>query len=138
MAETALSPSELTWNNRVVIISEDIEGSVLFAQYDLLKEAIPEFLERDVIILSVKEGSARIRSDFNQPNLNFSNPNDWNIWVEQYLLKSDDGGVLLIGKDSGLKKVWQEHQMPVAPQEIFEIIDSMPMRQQEMMIKNKK
>ena len=37
--------------------------------------------------------------------------------------------MILIGKDGGEKQRWSE---PVEPQEFFQIIDAMPMRQDEM------
>ena len=36
--------------------------------------------------------------------------------------------VVLIGKDGGIKQVWRD---PVAPDDIFAVIDAMPMRQRE-------
>ena len=46
-----------------------------------------------------------------------------------FKVQSKDFTVLLLGKDGEVKQRWSE---PVAAEAIFQLIDSMPMRQQEM------
>jgi hypothetical protein len=53
---------------------------------------------------------------------------------EYYDLKNDDPRVILIGKDGGIKL----NKSSVMHNQIFDLIDSMPMRQSEMRKKSEK
>ena len=48
---------------------------------------------------------------------------------ENFKVAKDSFAVLLIGKDGGVKL---QSQQPVSPTDIFDLIDTMPMRQREM------
>lgn len=132
-AESSLKPSDLAWTKRIIIISENINDGVLRKQYEMFDNDINAFQERDVVILSLSDKG--LSSKF-PPDLLTSDADDWNNWALSYFDADSDAKLLLIGKDTGLKKSWVEADMPVKPQVIFDIIDSMPMRMQEM--KNQK
>lgn len=99
----ALRP--LRWKHRVLLLVGPENSPESQRQLAALKEVQAGLKERDILIL-------RTRS----PAL-------------QAALQSKAFEVLLIGKDGGIK--WRQ-QSPLSSQQLFAIIDAMPMRRQEM------
>ncbi len=64
--------------------------------------------DRDLVILQIKHDTDRIA----------------------YKIPKEATAILLIGKDGGIKARWAR---PVAPKEVYSLIDAMPMRQQELL-----
>lgn len=60
---------------------------------------------------------------------------DQQKYLKQYGVREAEFRVILIGKDGGVKL---NSQQPVTVNQIFELIDSMPMRQHEMRQKKEK
>lgn len=94
-----------------------MESENLNKQLDLLKNRKKELLERDLIVFQYANGKL-VDIDGNTESLNTKS-----------VPYKDYNGLLLIGKDGGVKL---KKKFLVPPDEIFELIDSMPMRRTEM------
>ncbi len=124
MAESGIDLSQYRWKHRPLFIFAPTDTDADFLALDRqLIEAAPELEDRDMIIFRIHE---------NTPSQVAGRP-----------LSREDAGhlrrrfdaapgrltVVLVGKDGGVKLV--AHRK-VDLQSIFSLIDSMPMRQQEM------
>lgn len=114
---------EYKWKNRILLVfSDNPQDQNYQQQLRLLNGHANGLKERDLIILNVfadrveKENSTQV-SDIN-PNV-----------LRQYYKVNTSFTVVLIGKDGGEKK---RTQTILNPQELFGIIDAMPMRRAEM------
>ncbi|MCC5927734.1 MAG: DUF4174 domain-containing protein [Cyclobacteriaceae bacterium] len=114
---------EYQWKNRVLLIfSESPEDQNYKQQIRLLNENADGLTERDLTVLSVfpdrvEKNNARQTSDFSALSL------------RQYYKISTSFTIVLIGKDGGEKR---RTQTILKPEELFGIIDAMPMRRAEM------
>ncbi|MGR3359827.1 MAG: DUF4174 domain-containing protein [Paracoccus sp. (in: a-proteobacteria)] len=93
----------LRWQARPVVILA--ERAPLAAQVLALTSEPAALAERDIVLLIEGPGAGPLRD---QAGSGFA--------------------VLLIGKDGGVKRIWHE---PVDPEDIFALIDAMPMRRRE-------
>jgi len=114
----AQSISTLKWKKRIIILM-DSEGnhSIRNEQLRKFNDLGEEIRERDLILLCY-DGNSLLDQNLRPIPYELSN----NIDV-------DFQGVLLIGKDGGIKL---KKSFLVKPKTIFETIDSMPMRKAEM------
>ncbi|MEO1485364.1 MAG: DUF4174 domain-containing protein [Bacteroidota bacterium] len=97
------------WKNRLLIlVASESNHTILESQREAFEKNTEALAERDLLLFAVK-ANAKTLSKFS--------------------IKSDFEGVLLIGKDGGLKF---QAPFPVDPKTIFDRIDGMPMRQAEM------
>ena len=104
---------QLRWHNRVVLLfATDSRDTRLAAQRGLLETSIAELAERDIKVFEISGNSAE-----NSALRTKSEVHD------------EDFAVILIGKD-GYSKL--HRSKPVAPAELFRLIDSMPMRRNEV------
>ena len=117
-ALTAQQLSDFKWKNRVLIITNSPTHTNDFKKaLQVIKDSSKEIEQRDLIILIYK-----------QDNL-------YNLDDKEVLFKNSNttikhlNGFLLIGKDGGIKS---KQPYPLQLEEIFELIDSMPMRRAEM------
>lgn len=110
--------SEYQWKNRIVLLMDaDKKLEQRRLQLKKFQESSEEVEERDLIIL-VYTGDSLL-NDLGYP-----------MKIDLQTIPSRDfQGVLLIGKDGGIK---YSNKFVVEPQLIFERIDSMPMRKAEM------
>ena len=121
MHGSALSAQQLSdfkWKNRVLILSnnpthtDDVKNAL-----QVIKESSKEIEQRDLIILIYKKD------------------NLYNLDDKEVLFKHTNStikhlnGFLLIGKDGGIKS---KQPYPLQLEEIFELIDRMPMRRAEV------
>ena len=99
------------WKQRLLLVFAPSAHSASYlrqrAHYDLAGEG---FRTRDLLFVSLIPGETQVVR-------------------RQFEIGPDDFAVLLVGKDGGIK-LRSEH--PVSPDELFPLIDSMPMRQQEL------
>ena len=102
--------SEYRWKNRLVILVGTESNP---EQLKLLKNTEKQLQERDILVLEKTPNSKHLKP------LGITNNFE---------------GVLLIGKDGGIKL---QHPFVVEPQVIFDLVDSMPMRKSEMRRKRK-
>ncbi|MEM9077931.1 MAG: DUF4174 domain-containing protein [Bacteroidota bacterium] len=100
---------EYQWKNRLlVLVSNASNSSEVNQQHKIFEQKEPQLLERDILLLK--------RQPESQDLAHFS-------------LKTNFEGVLLIGKDGGIKL---KKPFIVEPQVIFDLVDSMPMRKAEI------
>ncbi len=97
------------WKNRLVlIVSSDLNKDNPKKQMDLLRKERKALEERDMLVLP-------LTTDTHQLN--------------RYQLPKDFEGILLIGKDGGLK--FQDNFI-TKPSILFTLVDGMPMRKAEI------
>lgn len=119
--ELDLSPYR--WENRIIVlIAEDAQNPILRKQIKALKDLPVGLKERDLILFVISE------KESNGPQGTLTGI-DYSSVYEQFKGKSPDFNFRLIGKDGGTKL---RRTTFVEPEEIFAIIDAMPMRRTEM------
>ena len=101
--------SNYRWKKRLVLlVSPDFDSHLIREQLLLLEKEATELEERDMLVLKIP------------PN---------NEALSKFGLRENFEGVLLIGKDGGLKS---RYDLLVKPKTLFDLVDSMPMRRAEM------
>lgn len=101
--------SKYQWKKRLaVLVSSNFDDLKPTAQFQMFKEKSEELEERDMLVLKVDSNSSKLQG----------------LGIEK-----DFEGVLLIGKDGGLKA---RYPYTVEPSKLFELVDGMPMRKAEM------
>ena len=113
--------SDLRWENRVIVVStvNDKDSiSKIFEQHET------ELNERDIVWFIMQNNT--VSSNFSGNIADNFVPN----MIQNYKINAqlEQGNVMLIGKDGGIK--WVAKRLDLA--DIFSKIDSMPMRQVEM------
>lgn len=124
-----LDLDSLRWKNRVLVILSPTEPDLSFQlQKQELASSSEGVLERDLMILEILEhGESRVGNQI----LSGKSVQD----IRKRLgVHTGPFQVLLIGKDGGVKLRSSE---PVSTKDLFGLIDSMPMRRQEMESKKK-
>tara|TARA_R110002050_G_C8881633_1_gene508873 strand:+ start:721 stop:1140 length:420 start_codon:yes stop_codon:yes gene_type:complete len=117
-ALTAQQLSDFKWENRVLILSNSPTHTNDFKNaLQVIKDSSKEIEQRDLIVLIYKEDNLYNLED---KEIFFKNTNN----TIKHL-----SGFLLIGKDGGIKS---KQPYPLQLEEIFELVDSMPMRKAEM------
>lgn len=96
----------VVWKNRVVILFGNPDDKIFGQQETMLKKAKLAITERDILVW---HGTPKVKKQLNlDPNFK---------------------GLVLIGKDGGIK-LSRPFIVPI--QELFALIDAMPMRRSEM------
>ena len=109
------------WNARVLVISAPSKTDIELARQDALLQTLMQSMkERDLVVVRAIGSEA---SDDRGTAL------DATAVRRAAALRSDHFGVALIGKDGGIK-LSRTHV--VAGRELFETIDAMPMRRDEI------
>jgi hypothetical protein len=122
VAAGALAP--FTWDRRVLLAFAAVEGPALQQQRDLLAAARPEFEERDMVVLAV------IGGDRVEALLGSAKGASAAALRERFGVPATEAfAAVLVGKDGGEK--WRAAR-PAEPGELFALIDTMPMRRNEM------
>lgn len=124
---SSVSKADLTgfqWQNRLLLIFAPTESDPDYIAIEKnLTDSILELKDRDVVVIRVfKESHSRIGEQV-MPS------KDALKLYHRFKAQTDRITAVLIGKDGGVKLV-REYQVNLA--EIFTLIDSMPMRQQEI------
>ena len=109
----------------LLLFSKSRSLSSLDRQVDLLRELRPELEDRDMVVL-VTAGSDDTYSAIGYTSLPRGASRDLR---RRFAPQGSGLTVVLVGKDGGEKARFQN---VVDPQELFDIIDAMPMRQREM------
>ena len=116
------------WKSRLLLIfAPNAADPDLVVLEDKLSARPAEVQDRDMLVFRILEEGTSRRGD--EPLA----LNDAVSLRRRYKAKPGRFTVILIGKDGGVKLVREGH---VALQEIFDLIDTMPMRRQEMREKN--
>lgn len=115
--------SDYKWENRLIfLVDEGLETSAMNSQLKVLEAKADELKERDILLFQLTPKTI-ILSNGRKTTLSA---------IETYRslsIPTDFKGVILVGKDGGvkLKKPFQ-----VKAEDIFELIDGMPMRKSEI------
>ena len=112
------------WKNRVLIISGT--ESKYQNQFDYLKVNKNEFIDRDMVVILINKDGSKISQDGLK---NFKSVDYESASSIKKRFNFEDFSLILIGKDGGVK--YRAHE-PVKINKIFELIDKMPMRMQEI------
>ena len=119
----------LRWQNRVLVLFSPSESDPLFQlQKQGLASSAQGVLDRELMILEIMEqGQSRTTNQL-------LSEKSVQAIRKRFEVQAGTFQVLLIGKDGGVKLRSSE---PVSMKDLFGLIDSMPMRQQEMDSKKK-
>ena len=116
--------TQFQWKNRLLFIFAEDDSHPLFK--DLQRQIVAhkaEVEDRDLIVFEVPAQSpARM-------NTNQISRKDADSIRNHFAISSDTFSLILVGKDGGVKLKLHEY---ASLEEVFELIDSMPMRQREM------
>ena len=117
---SGLEPYE--WENRVLIIFEDAGAKQSWAQESLVMVGDQHFEERDMVVLRI--------SDEVEPLVGEAAPSIDPAALRRALGVGDTAfRTVLIGKDGGVKL---KSSSPICAATLFNTVDAMPMRRQEM------
>lgn len=121
-----IEPGDFSWKNRLLLIADpgaDIpDDSALHVEFTGRSS---ENRERDLLIILISENRIWLQHDLQDGRVS--------LWREHFRLSRDFKGVVLVGKDGGKKFTTED---PITREQIYDLIDSMPMRQMEMKQKN--
>ncbi|BAY29761.1 hypothetical protein NIES2107_16050 [Nostoc carneum NIES-2107] len=112
------------WQNRVLIIfSPSVDNHSYQHQMQLFDQQQNGFTDRDLVLVQV------LATDKSYANGQLIDESSAANLRSRFGVDQDNFRVILVGKDGGVKR---QEATPVAATAIFEQIDAMPMRQQEM------
>jgi hypothetical protein len=125
----SLDLSEFQWKNRLLILFAPNRSHPLFdALHKSLAAHQTEAADRDLVIFEIFESAA---SSMNNESINADTARRLR---EKFDVQPGGFTVILIGKDGGVKL---KRKGQAELRDIFGLIDSMPMRQEEMRRKTK-
>ncbi len=115
------------WKNRIIlVISNNAESADFSHQIDQLKNHSIKCAERKLVMYQI------VPNEVHSNKFDGAESEKWNSASDLYteFMKKDDSfKMVLIGLDGTVK---EERLTPIAPTELFQIIDGMSMRQEEM------
>lgn len=114
---------ELTWERRVLLLfAPDEQDADLRRQEAMLEVAGDGLSERDMTVIRVfADGRVVVDSDIHEQSAS--------SFYRRFDADLNDFRVILVGKDGGVKL---DRNVAVGSEELFALIDSMPMRRYEM------
>lgn len=116
----------LQGKNRVLLLfAKSRSDASLDRQVDVLRDYRSELRERDLLVLRTA-GREETRAAIGYTSLNRGSAR---ALRQRFAPESNRLTVVLVGKDGQEKERWNR---VVQPEEIFKLIDAMPMRQREM------
>ncbi len=116
--------TEHLWENRVLILFADQENhNILNQQLDFFNQNQEGMQDRDLLVYQVFSNAGKRPDGEEMPTQQVKD------WRKQWKIDATDFVLILIGKDGGTK-LKKEKLTPI--DQIFDLIDSMPMRQAEM------
>jgi Domain of unknown function (DUF4174) len=111
------------WDNRLLLVfAPDADSARLRRQREILRVAEPGLNERDMIIIFIIGDAVATKGPPAAPVAAVDLRKAYGVSPHQFR-------AVLIGKDGGVKL---RQEQPVSVADLFALIDSMPMRQQEM------
>ena len=112
------------WNNRIFLVfSPTQKNSHLLDQRSWISKNRRGFDDRDLLVLEVIKNNVQLRLGESEVKHNGS------VLKSQFSVKKDQFRSILIGKDGTIK---YDRPVPVDPCYLNGLIDSMPMRRQEI------
>ncbi|MCW5318177.1 DUF4174 domain-containing protein [Nostoc sp. KVJ3] len=116
--------SSQKWQNRVLIVfAPSVDNRTYQQQMQLLQEQKSGFTDRDLVLVQV------LATDKSYANGQLIDESSAANLRNRFGVDKENFRVILVGKDGGVKR---QDTTPVRAIAIFEQIDAMPMRQQEM------
>lgn len=106
---TAQSFSDYRWKNRLLILVSNQNETQLVEQKRLFENVANEMNDRDLLLFNLEPNNKELKKHYN--------------------IEANFTGVILIGKDGGVKL---KKPFLIKVSEVFELIDGMPMRRAEM------
>jgi hypothetical protein len=106
----------------LLVFAPDSQNEFLQEQNKMLRQAHPGLTERDMLVVQVIENNVELN-----PPLKKAVPSAEAL-RQEFKVSPDQFTVVLIGKDGGEKYRAKHAQAPAV---LFQIVDSMPMRQNE-------
>ena len=115
---------ELTWQKRVLLTFSPNERHAAFRRQGALLDAVDAGLpERDMTVIQVfADGRVAIDGDLN--------PTSASSFYRRFSVTNDEFRVILVGKDGTVKL---DRVSAVSGDDLFALIDAMPMRRLEML-----
>ena len=123
MAQAESPLDAYCWQNRIVIIFAGSDATEQLAQQRRMLASDPGGLQDRDVLLVVLEGDLVVIGGVPLPST------DADLLRTAFDVPEQGYALLLIGKDGGVKLRSKE---PVAAEDLFALIDGMPMRQREM------
>ncbi|WP_158607166.1 DUF4174 domain-containing protein [Pontibacter oryzae] len=112
------------WKNRLVLVFVPDEANAAYlSQKEMLYAEKPKLNERDIVLIELVGGNKLYIDGKLQHEKQAKAIQGW------FQVPPDSFAILLLGKD-GTEKL--RRNQPVEPEELFGLIDQMPMRRQEM------
>ncbi|WP_115461981.1 DUF4174 domain-containing protein [Winogradskyella aurantiaca] len=116
------------WHNRLLVISNPLNNlEKETEQLELLGSLDQDFKERKILVLKLTNHNYTVLNS--NVTTNTSDP----IGIEGLTLSEKEFSILLIGLDGGIKL---RQNQSIKRDELFAIIDGMPIRQSELRQKN--
>ena len=116
------------WENRILIVkTSDIKSKKYQEQLKEFRNSVDELNDRKIILYKITRDNF-VLIDYKNSELNNSGKISENI-TENILDKKENFEVILIGLDGGIKL--QQTEILIK-EDLFKIIDSMPMRRDEL------
>ena len=138
-AAMALTPSlqmprDVLWKKRILVLCDLTAGDAAARFMDRMANRLdPAGLkDRDLFLVHVKQKPALevwVPSEAEQAPRAFSDPAAHGAYVKLAKCQAHKTQLVLIGKDGGVKQRWTD---PPAKKDIYNLIDAMPMRMQEL------
>ena len=125
---TAIDLTQFQWKNRLLFLfAEDANDPFFKNIQSQIMAQKAEVDDRDLIVFEVPaQGPARM-------NTNTLDRKEADSIRNHFAIPSDEYSLILVGKDGGIKRKSKDR---VDLSDVFELIDSMPMRQREMQQKS--
>ncbi|MFN6485775.1 MULTISPECIES: DUF4174 domain-containing protein [unclassified Nostoc] len=121
--------SSQKWQNRVLLIfAPSVDNHSYQQQMQLFNQHQNGFKERDLVLIRVLPNESYTNGQLIDESSTVKLRNHFGVDKESFR-------VILVGKDGGVKR---SDNTPVQATAIFEQIDAMPMRQQEMQNRSRK
>ena len=127
------------WNNRLIVVfTPDMNSELISKQRKVFESNAPGMHERHLVLWTLNPGKspivepATIKGLTQDSSLMKSlNPNVTKDLYQSFVTDPEQFRILLIGKD-GTEKLRKNNET-LSHRELFNLIDSMPMRRQEML-----
>lgn len=118
-----ISLDQFQWNNRILVLfADDSTQQAYQDQINLLKSHNNGVLERDLVIFSIFNNQCSLLGD---QIISDASARE----IRQRLSPATSYSIYLIGKDGGVKL---KKDQVLEVEELFSVIDKMPMRRREM------
>ena len=125
----------LQWKARTLVLTGERDDPLVIGQVGELKANVEGLRDRSIAVIRFDGDNIFEMSYFSR--FDYRGRYDMNANLQRYYESemqsdNDEFSVVLFGKDGQFKQVWKEREEVVPLNEVFAVIDAMPMRQREM------